>query len=32
VSLSEVGGTNIVAAGLDVESNPSAAQTLAQVA
>lgn len=32
VSLSEVGGTNIIAAGLDVESNPSAAQTLAQVA
>lgn len=32
VSLSEVGGTNIVAAGLDVESNPSAAQSLAQVA
>ena len=32
VSLSEVGGTNIIAAGLDVESNPSAAQTLASVA
>lgn len=32
VSLSEVGGTNIIAAGLDVEANPSAAQTLASVA
>lgn len=32
VSLSEVGGTNIIAAGLDVEANPSAAQTLTSVA
>ena len=32
VSLSEVGGTNIVAAGLDVENNASAAQVLTQVA
>lgn len=32
VSLSEVGGTNIIAAGLDVENNGSAAQVLSQVA
>ena len=32
VSLSEVGNTNIIAAGLDVENNSSAAQVLTQVA
>ena len=32
VTLSEVGGTNIIAAGLDVENNSSAAQVLSQVA
>lgn len=32
VSLSEVGGTNIIAAGLDVEPNSAAAQVLTQVA
>ena len=31
VSLSEVGGTNIIAAGLDIEPNAAAAQTLSQV-